>query len=190
MGYSEAVLDCMKVVMVLHKGQMRKGGQVPYITHLWAVAALVGEYGGDEEQVMAALLHDSVEDHGERISFAQISKQFGGRVAEIVEGCTDSEQNPKPPWKERKTFFLKRLRLASGDIKLVVAADKLHNARSTVSDLRFHGPKIWSRFNAGKDDQIWYYTGVVSSLRNEWSHRIIEELVCVVDELQKLSEKP
>lgn len=189
MGYSEAVLDCMKLVMALHQDQVRKDTQIPYITHLWAVAALVGEYGGDEGQVVAALLHDSVEDHGEKISFAQISTQFGNRVAEIVEGCTDLEQFPQPPWKERKSFFLKRLRNASVDIKLVVAADKLHNARSTVSDLRFHGSKTWSRFNAGKDEQIWYYTGVVFALRNEWSHRIIEELVCVVDELQKLSEK-
>jgi len=186
---SETIIACMNLVMTLHQGQMRKGTQVPYFIHLWAVAALVGEYGGNEDQLVAALLHDSVEDHGEKISFEQIANQFGFRVAEIVKGCTDSQQNPKPPWRQRKENFIDRLRTASVDIKLVVAADKLHNAKSTVSDLRLHGSKVWSRFNAGQEDQVWYYKEIISGLRNGWSHPILEELERVVDELTRLSKE-
>src|SRR5690606_29786959 len=119
-----------KLAMELHHWQTRKGTDIPYVTHLWAVAALVGEYGGDEEQVIAALLHDAIEDQGDKMTFEQIRERFGKTVVDIVRGCTDAETIPKPPWKIRKQHYLAHLTTGSPHVKLVSAADKLHNARA------------------------------------------------------------
>src|SRR5205814_1417068 len=117
-----------------HAGQARKNTSVPYVAHLMSVAGLVLEGGGDEDLAIAALLHDVVEDCGGKPMLKEVRRRFGKRVAEVVDGCTDAYTIPKPPWKKRKQDYLKRLRRASGDVRLVSAADKLHNSRTILVD--------------------------------------------------------
>lgn len=134
----------------MHPEQSRKGGHIPYIAHLMSVCALVLEAGGNEDQAIAALLHDAVEDRGGRSTLETIRQMFGDRVANAVESCSDSmATNPdkKLPWRERKVKYLEHLRTASGDALLVSAADKLHNARAILSDYRKLGDDLWLRFN-------------------------------------------
>ncbi|MCJ7717202.1 MAG: HD domain-containing protein, partial [Anaerolineales bacterium] len=123
----------------LHQAQRRKGSQTPYIAHLISVSALVLEYGGSENQAIAALLHDAVEDQGGFDTFQRIKDSFGDDVARIVDGCTGAYEIPKPPWKERKSAYLEKLREAPDDILLVSLSDKVHNARSILQDLQTEG---------------------------------------------------
>ncbi len=134
----------------LHADQKRKGTEVPYIAHLLSVAALVIEAGGDENERIAALLHDAVEDQGGHETLEEIRREFGEQVAAIVEGCTDAYTNPKPPWRERKETYLGHLPDASLSVRRVSLADKLHNARSILRDLQIFGPKVWDRFTGGR----------------------------------------
>ena len=124
----------------LHANQVRKGTTVPYTAHLLGVAALVIDHGGDEDQAMAALLHDAIEDQGRGgRTRAEIEAKFGARVARIVEGCTDADTIPKPPWRERKEAYLAHLGHAPIEVRRVAAADKLHNARAILVDYRHIG---------------------------------------------------
>ncbi len=132
-----------------HAGQARKATAVPYLSHLMAVASLVLE-AGDEEMAIAALLHDVVEDCGGMQRLREIRRQFGARVAKIVEGCTDSFGEPKPEWMERKKSYLREVQHADGETRLVSASDKLHNVRTILADYRQDGEKIWKRFNGKK----------------------------------------
>ena len=141
-----------------HAGQVRKGTAIPYITHPLAVSGLVVEFGGDEDQANAGLLHDVVEDCG--VSLLTLAAEFGVRVAAIVEGCTDGapdEHGRKAPWLERKELYLEHLEGASQDTLLVSACDKLHNARAIVSDIRVIGLEVFDRFTATRERTIWYY---------------------------------
>jgi (p)ppGpp synthase/HD superfamily hydrolase len=159
-----------------HRTQIRKGSGVPYITHLLAVAASVAEFGGDEAQTIAALLHDVIEDQG--VGEAEIAERFGPQVARIVVACTDSFTRPKPPWRARKEAYLEGLRHKPADIKLVVACDKLHNARSIARDLRDPavGDAVWGRFSMPREDSLWYYRAVRDALAEGFEHRVIGEL--------------
>ncbi len=132
-----------------HAGQTRKQTAVPYLSHLMAVASLVLEAGGDEDMAIAALLHDVVEDCGGMPRLREVRKQFGPRVAKIVEGCTDSFGEPKLEWMERKKGYLREVKDADAETRLVSAADKLHNVRTILADYRRDGESIWKRF-AGK----------------------------------------
>lgn len=182
-----------------HGNQRRKGTGVPFIAHVMAVAALVLEHEGDEDQVIAALLHDTVEDHprGGRTS-AEILERFGERVHRMVIAMTDSDPNAsdeaaKGPWHERKEAYLRHLSEAPAEVLLVAAADKLHNARSVYEDFREHGDSIWSRFAVGVDDQIWYYKALVETLRDAPAgspERLVDELTRTVGSLQTLIESP
>jgi (p)ppGpp synthase/HD superfamily hydrolase len=147
-----------------HRSQVRKGTKIPYISHPLAVAAIVMEHGGDEDEAIAALLHDVIEDGGGPSARTEISAHFGERVARIVDGCTDTDQQPKPPWRERKEAYITHLRNADPSGALVSAADKLHNARSIMADYRVQGEALWKRFNPDAD-QVWYYGAVVDALR-------------------------
>lgn len=119
---------------------------------------MVLEDGGDEDQAIAALLHDAVEDQGGRPTLDSIRSEFGDRVASIVEACSDTDIQPKPPWRERKENYLKHLREQTrAEVLRVSAADKLHNARCIIADYRRCGEAVWQRFNAGKEAQAWYY---------------------------------
>ncbi len=181
--------EALQYAFELHALQRRKGTDVPYVAHLLEVAAIALEYGADEDEAIAALLHDAVEDQGGPAVRAQIARRFGARVAEIVDGCTDADTIPKPPWRERKEAFLARLAGADHSVQLIVAADKLHNARSLVRDYRALGESLWARFNGGRDGTLWYYRGVVATLKSAPSHpALIEELARVVEELEQLAD--
>ena len=149
----------------LHAGQERKGTNIPYVSHLLSVAALVLEDGGDEDEAIAALLHDAVEDQGGRRTLEAIRSRFGSRVADIVEACSDSEASPKPAWRPRKERYIQRLGTAPGSVLRIAAADKLHKLRSILLDYRQAGDRLWSRFNAGAEDVVWYYGSVIAVLR-------------------------
>ena len=171
----------------LHARQVRKGTPVPYISHLLIVAGMVLEQGGDEDAAIAALLHDAVEDRGGKPTLAKIRRRFGDRVAEIVEGCTDAFTTPKPPWRERKEAYLAHLPQASAAVRLVAAADKLHNARATVADYRALGESVWGHFNGGREGTLWFYRAMVDALRAGGSFPLVEELDRVVSELERLA---
>jgi len=172
-----------------HAEQTRKKTDVPYISHLMSVAALVLEAGGDEDQTIAALLHDVVEDCGGEPVLEEVRQRFGDRVANIVEGCSDTYTIPKPPWKQRKLDHLEVLRRADDDIRLVSAADKLHNVRTILADYRSEGDRVWDRFSGRKDGTLWYYRAVLDVLRHGRSNRLVDELQRVVTELETLAKK-
>jgi (p)ppGpp synthase/HD superfamily hydrolase len=170
-----------------HAGQARKASTIPYIAHLMGVTALVLEAGGDEDLAIAALLHDVVEDCGGAPMLAKIRKQFGNRVAEIVEGCTDADTYPKPPWRERKENYLAHLRCADGDTRLVSAADKLNNVRSILSDYREVGEFVWERFNGGREGTLWYYRTLLDEFLRDRPNRITRDFDLAVRELESLA---
>lgn len=169
-----------------HSGQTRKRTRVPYISHLMSVAALVLEAGGDEDQAIAGLLHDVVEDCGGEPMLTEVRTRFGDRVAAIVDGCTDAYTVPKPPWKQRKLEYLTVLREADDDIRLVSAADKLHNVRTILADYRSEGSSVWDRFNGRREGTLWYYRAVLDVLLEGKPNRLIAELQRAVEELESL----
>lgn len=170
-----------------HAGQSRKGTRVPYVSHLLSVAGLVLEAGGDEELAIAALLHDVVEDCGGAPMLKEVRRRFGKRVAHIVEGCTDTDVYPKPPWRERKENYLKHLRTADADTRLVSAADKLHNARTILTDYRECGESVWLRFQGKREGTLWYYRALLKEFQRKKPNRLTSELARVVVELEGLA---
>ncbi len=172
-----------------HAMQLRKGTEIPYLSHLLAVSGLVMEYGGDEHEAIAGLLHDAVEDAGGAERLADIREQFGERVASIVDGCSDTDQVPKPPWRERKIAYIDHLGHASPSVLLVSACDKLHNARTILADLRSRGAVVFERFNGGQGGSLWYYRALVDAFReNGADGGLVAELDRVVSELEVLSK--
>ena len=169
-----------------HAGQTRKASTIPYLAHLMGVASLVLEAGGDEDLAIAALLHDVVEDCGGAPMLKEVRRRFGARVAKVVDGCTDADTYPKPPWRERKEKYLRHLAAADDDTRLVSAADKLNNVRSILSDYREVGELVWARFQGGREGTLWYYR----TLRNEFlrhaPNRITRDLELAVNELESL----
>jgi len=172
-----------------HATQTRKKTDVPYISHLMSVAALVLEAGGDEDQTVAALLHDVVEDCGGEPVLEAVRLRFGDRVAKIVAGCTDAYTIPKPAWKQRKLDYLEVLRRADDDVRLVSAADKLHNVRTILADYRTEGDAVWERFSGRRDGTLWYYRAVLDVLTRGNPNRLVGELQRVVTELETLARK-
>ncbi len=167
-----------------HAGQVRKASTTPYIAHLMGVASLVLEYGGDEDIAIAALLHDVVEDCGGASMLQEVKRTFGTRVAKIVDGCTDSDTFPKPPWRERKENYLRHLKSADGETRLVSAADKLNNVRSILSDHREVGDSIWARFNGGRDGTLWYYRALLEEFQRSKPNRLVREFEIAVRDLE------
>jgi (p)ppGpp synthase/HD superfamily hydrolase len=169
MRRSKRFEDALRFAAKLHAKQTRKGSDTPYIAHLLAVTAFVLEHGGTEDEAIAALLHDAVEDQGGKRTLRRIRKRYGRRVARIVKGCsdtdTDTDTQEKPPWIERKTAYIDHLRTASPSVRLVAAADKLHNARSVLTDYRALGDELWSRFSVGRDGSLWFYRQVTAALQ-------------------------
>ena len=170
----------------LHAAQIRKATGVPYITHLLSVTALVLEDGGNEDEAIAALLHDAVEDQGGKATRAEIYRLFGEQVVAIVDGCTEFDSLPKPPWRDRKQRYLEQLRQGSSSVRRVALADKLHNARSLLSDYRQQGDEIWSMFGAGKEGMLWFYHSLLWVYRSTGSNPLVEELARVIGELEQL----
>ena len=171
----------------LHRDQRRKGSGIPYVSHLLAVAALVIEHADDEDQAIAALLHDAIEDQGGLKTRDEILRRFGEGVTGIVEGCTDSHADPKPPWKERKEAYIAGIGRKSASIRLVSSADKLHNARCILSDYRALGDEVWQRFRAGKEETLWYYREVTTALLRSGRTPLVDELERVVGEIERLA---
>jgi len=167
-----------------HAGQTRKKTDVPYIAHLIAVAGLVLEAGGDEDLAIAALLHDVVEDCGGAPMLREVQRRFGKRVAHVVDGCTDAYTEPKPPWYERKGKYLERLKGEDEEVRLVSAADKLHNARTILNDYREQGESVWERFRGKRDGTLWYYRALAHEFGRTQSNRLVRELERVVRELE------
>lgn len=160
----------------LHRTQRRKGSGVPYISHLLAVCALTLEFGGDEDEAIAALLHDAIEDQGGPVARAAILERFGPRVTEIVDGCTDTDESPKPPWRARKEAYIRSIASASPSVRLVVTCDKLHNARSLIRDYRILGEALWERFTGGREGTLWYYRAMADALGSDELDRAVAEL--------------
>jgi (p)ppGpp synthase/HD superfamily hydrolase len=191
--------EAVSYAIDLHAEQTRKGTDIPYIAHLLAVAALVVEHGGDEDESTAALLHDAAEDApphhgGGEAVLDRLEQRFGSRVAGIVRACSDTLVQPKPDWRPRKEAHLAHLAAADGSVRLVTAADKLHNLRSIVADVRLHGESLWKRFNAGPRDVLWYYESIRDELRARPEPRLaplLTELSELVEDLATMvSERP
>lgn len=174
----------------LHATQVRKGTSVPYIAHLMAVASLALEHGATEDEAIAALLHDAIEDQGGAETREAIRSRFGNTVTAIVDGCTDADTIPKPPWKARKQAYLDHLATASASVRLVSACDKLHNCRSILTDYRLHGDALWARFKGGKDGTLWYYRALVQTFQQFSITPLIHELALVVSELEETVQNP
>lgn len=187
--YSDRLLLALDAAATMHAAQTRKGTSIPYLSHLLGTCAIVLEHGGDEDEAIAALLHDTIEDVQPTQEARHVVAYFGERVLAIVEGCTDSDSHPKPPWRERKERYLRHLGEADASVLLVSGADKLHNARTILMDLRAVGDQIWSRFNAGREESLWYYRALVGLMRANPAHRpaLVDELERTVREIERLS---
>lgn len=180
--------EALAFAAALHRTQTRKSTPVPYISHLLSVSALVIEHGGDETAAIAALLHDALEDQGrDGQTEREIRARFGDDVLAIVKGCTDTEETPKPPWRARKEAYVAHIEHASPHVHLVSCADKLHNARSIVADLRVLGDALWSRFTGGRDGTLWYYESLASAFAKTSVGPLAAELLRTVAEMKRLA---
>ena len=188
---TERFLDAVALAQEIHGRVRRSGTEIPYLAHLLVVTGLVIEDGGDEDQAIAAMLHDTVEDGGGRPLLAEIGRAFGHRVARIVEGCSDSlDPDPREPWIERKRRYLAHLPAVEDDAILRVAlADKVHNARSIVRDYREEGHLLWERFTQKTaHEQLWYYDGLLAFFLGRRPGPLTEDLRRAVNELAWLIE--
>lgn len=176
----------LELAYELHAGQTRKGSGVPYFGHLLGVTSIVIETGSSEDETIAALLHDAAEDQGGRDTLARIRSEFGDDVAEIVESCSDSLDDPKPPWRERKRAYLEHLEEAGESALKVSLADKLHNARTIVVDYRDVGEALWERFNADRDQVLEYYRALAAIFSRLTPGALATELAVTVGELDAL----
>lgn len=179
--------EALQFAVNLHRSQRRKVNDAPYVGHLLRVCGLVMEYGGTEDEAIAALLHDALEDQNRPGLAEEILQRFGPTVLAIVRACSDTEVEPKPPWRERKEGFLERLRTANAAVRLVQAADKLDNLTMLLGQYRVFGPEIWRKFNGGREGTLWYYRQAVEVLRCASENPLILELAKRVEELEGLA---
>jgi (p)ppGpp synthase/HD superfamily hydrolase len=182
--FEEAAIYALR----LHAKQFRKGTRIPYAAHLFSVASIALRHGADEDEAIAALLHDAVEDQGGAATLAEIRRRFGDKVAAIVEGCTDTDQIPKPPWRKRKEDYIAHVRHASPSVRLVSASDKLDNARAIFDDYCDLGEALWKRFSGGKDGTLWYYRELVKVFREAGGGPLVDELDRVVRDLERRAD--
>jgi (p)ppGpp synthase/HD superfamily hydrolase len=188
---SDRFASAMTYAYQVHQGQRRKGTGIPYIAHILGVTAIAMEYGADEDQAIAALLHDAAEDGGGEATLAEIRARFGEVVADIVLGCSDSlveDPEDKLPWQERKENYLAHLENASLAVCLVSAADKLHNVRSIMRDYQEHGDDIWNRFQGRRDGTLWYYETVADTLIRRYRSQLTRDLQDEVDRLLEITK--
>lgn len=171
----------------LHADQHRKVSGEPYLSHLLAVTSIAIQHGANENEAIAALLHDAIEDQGGEATREEIRRRFGPEVVEIVDGCTDADTTPKPPWRQRKEAYLARLRCASASVRLVSASDKLHNVRSLLDEYRTGGESLWRHFRGGREGTLWYYRAVTDVLKQLDPTRLVEELDYAVSQLERLA---
>ena len=186
---TECFEDALLFAARLHANQFRKGSQTPYIAHLLSVAALVLEAGGDEDLVIAALLHDAVEDQGGLKTLNEIRMRYGNRVAFIVNSCSDAYPTPKPAWKNRKVDYLTHLQSSTSEARLVSLADKLHNSRCILRDILEGESDVWDKFKGGKEGTLWYYRSLISVFEQFESSFLLDELKRVVNQIEELANK-
>lgn len=160
---SQRFHDALAFASELHRAQARKSTTIPYIAHLLAVASIVMEAGGTEDEAIAALLHDGPEDQGGKPTLDVIRTRFGDGVADIVASCSDTFETPKPEWSIRKREYIEHLKSATKEALLVSASDKLHNARATLRDLREKGPSVWDRFTGTREQILENYAGLIGA---------------------------
>jgi (p)ppGpp synthase/HD superfamily hydrolase len=172
----------------IHAGQLRKGAPVPYVSHLLGVTAIALEHGATEDEAIGALLHDAAEDAGGAPVVEEIRSRFGPAVADIVAGCSDTFETPKPPWRARKEAYIEHLASASPSILLVSAADKLHNVRTLASDYRQMGEALWGRFNGKRQGTLWYYRTLADLFVRRSHNPLASELDLAVHELEGLAK--
>lgn len=194
MELTERFFQALDYASRLHATQKRKSaGDIPMVSHLLAVTSLVMEGGGTEDEAIAALLHDAVEDQGGRTVYEEIKEKFGSAVADIVLGCSDAESYPggtKPPWQERKEHHIASLQSAGPSILLVIAADKLHNLRDLLEHYRIEGDAVWEHFKGGKDGTLWYFGEMLQVLQSKKAapllvsqlERVYKELIHLVSQ--------
>ena len=183
------LVEATRVTALIHADQVRKDTTIPYLSHLLGACSIALDYGANEDEAIAALLHDAIED-GEPMDAAnQAVSRFSDEVRRIVDGCTDAVTRPTAPWFERKQMYLARLATEDRAILLVSASDKLHNARSIVRDLRVHGDALWSRFSAPRECTLWYYRSLVTVYRANPNHTadLIDELDRTVADIESLA---
>jgi len=179
--------EALTIAARLHAAQKKKGSDIPYVAHLLGVAAIALHYGANEDEAIAALLHDAVEDQGGAATREEVRRLFGEAVAAIVDGCTDTDLTPKPPWRKRKEDYLIHIRTAPAPVRLVSASDKLDNARAIRADYRVIGEALWQRFKGGREGTLWYYRSLVRALREAGPSELVEELDRVVSEIERLA---
>lgn len=189
---SERFDEALAFASEIHRQQTRKSTDIPYVGHLLSVAGLVLENGGDEVQAIGALLHDSIEDQADQFGDGEalgdeIAKRFGTEVREIVEACSDSYGGEKRPWRARKEAYLARLKTKGLRVALVSLADKVHNARSIVADLRQVGPSMFERFSGGPDGTLWYYRSLAGEFQQHYPCFLADELDRTVSEMEQLA---
>jgi GTP pyrophosphokinase len=180
--YSTRLDDAVALAVDSFRARRRKGTTIPYVTHLFAVMVTVGEYGGDEDQLIAAVLHDWLEDI-EGAEGGELERRYGPRVRRLVEALSDAVTRPKPPWRERKERYLAHLRVEPAEVKLISAADKLHNCQSIRRDLATVGSDVFGRFSVPKGETLWYYDQVASALTDGWDHPLGRRVRAEVDGL-------
>ncbi len=180
----------------VHRHQSRKGTQVPYIAHVMAVSAIVLEYGGSESEAIGALLHDALEDAPDDLPAGRVQtiirEQFGEDVLSIVEHCSDTTEQPKPPWRERKAGYIAAAEHSPRPAMIVSAADKLHNLRALIRDFRRHGDTLWDRFNpeAGSSGTLGYHRALVEIYQRRMPGALSDELARALSELEQLVGQP
>ena len=194
---TERFNDALVFAAKLHGSQKRKGTQTPYISHLMAVASIVLEHGGSEDEAIAGLLHDAVEDQGVTYPGGvealrqEIASRFGSNVLAIVDACSDTDQIPKPPWQKRKEAYIEHLKDADTSTLLVSCADKVHNARAILTDYLAHGEQVWDRFTGKREGTLWYYRALFDAFagRSETPPSIVAELERVVGALRQHAQE-
>jgi (p)ppGpp synthase/HD superfamily hydrolase len=188
MAISDRYMEGLAYAFSLHRNQVRKGSNVPYVAHLLGVSSLVWENGGDEDAAIAGLLHDAAEDQGGRPTLAAIGERFGPVVAALVEACTNFDDGSEGTWTERKERYLEHLAHAPPQAQLVAACDKLYNARAILADYRAVGESLWARFGGGREGVLWYYARLADAFTIE--SRVVDELRRTIEQLLSLTRDP
>jgi len=187
--YTHRFVEAVQAALLMHAHQPRKGKTIPYASHLLGTCSIALDYGANEDEAIAALLHDAIEDVHYAPGARETVEGFGPEVLRIVEACSDSKTAPKPPWADRKKAYLAHLGEADRSVLLVSASDKLHNARSIVADLRRDGDAVWERFNATKAESLWYYRALVAAFRGnpQDASDLVDELDRTVIQMEELA---
>lgn len=182
--------EALAYAVEVHRHQGRKGSNVPFLGHVLGTCRNAIMYGADEDEAIAALLHDAAEDQGGLKRLEDIRKRFGDRVADIVAACSDTFEEPKPAWEPRKEAYLARLRHEPDPVLLVAASDKLDNVQATLADYLDEGDALWGRFTRGKEKKLWFYKEAVEAMRQAQRQRGFPDgLRRLVDDLERTTRE-